>query len=170
MSVRNILIQISYRLREENVRSVHAILIAWWLTDTWLLDINLPQPLATTIKKEGYETPAKLLPLLLDTDAYDSFTDAIKLKARHARLLWKALEDLDVIMTPRSIGAKGPAAAEYKEDEEKMKQFQHLFQRCCDRTDEQGQPRMSMMGLHKAFVAMHVPVMHVFAVLCGQST
>jgi hypothetical protein len=154
-----------FRLKEENVPSVPATLIAWWPTDTWLLDINLPQALAIPIKKKGYHTPAKLLPLLLDTDAYDSFTDAINLKARHARMLWRALEDLDVILTPRSIGTQGPAAAEYEKDEEKMKHFQHLFQRCCDRTDEEGQPRMSMMGLHKAFVAMHVPVRHVFSTL-----
>lgn len=142
--------------------NVHAALMVWWPTDTWLVDINLPQALASPIKKVGYQTPDQLLPLLLNTEAYDSFTEAINLKARHARLLWKALEDLDVILTPRSIGGQGPAAAEYEEDEEKMKQFRHLFQRCCDKTDEQGQPRMSMMGLHKAFVAMHVPVMHAF--------
>lgn len=121
------------------------------------------QKVANAIHTAGYEAPAKLLCLLSDVDAYDSFADAIGLKAKQARLLWKGLEDLEVVLTPRSLGRltprKGPQ--KFEVDTERMAYLQRHFQKFCDKSDEHGQPRMGISGLHKALVDMNIAVWYV---------
>ena len=53
------------------------------------------------ILSQGFTKPEGLLHFLLDVDAFDAFVDSLRLKAGQARLLWKALQDLDVVITPR---------------------------------------------------------------------
>lgn len=119
------------------------------------------QKIVGKIRKAGYPTPAKLLSLLSNVDAFDSFADTIGLKAKQARLLWKGLEDLDVVLTPRGTSdqspQKGPQSFEI--DEKRIATLQHLFQKFSDRTDPAtGRPRMSIKALHKSLVDMNVAV------------
>ena len=113
------------------------------------------------IRKAGYSTPANLLSLLSDIDAYDAFADTIGLKAKEARLLWKGLEDLDVVLTPRGVSdqspRKGPQSFEI--DEKRMADLHRLFQKFSDRTDPAtGRPRMGIKALHTTLVDMNVAV------------
>ena len=114
--------------------------------------------ISANMRKLGYDRPAKLLPLLADTEAFDSVVDSVGLKAKQSRSLWKAMEDLNVVLTPRSIGheaARGPNFFEV--DQKKMQQLAMLFERFCERRDRQNQPRMGTAGLHNALVYMNVP-------------
>ena len=82
----------------------------------WLDTISL-RSVAEPIRSHGFGKPADLLHFLMDFDAYDSFVDACGIKAFEARVLWKALESLDVVLTPRNdsqgpgLSAKDEAAA-----------------------------------------------------------
>ena len=106
----------------------------------------------------GYERPAKLLPLLTDTEAFDVFADNVGLKAKQSRLLWKALGDLEVVLTPRSgshEATRGPNVFEI--DPDRLRQFKLLFERFCEKLDSQQRPRMGTVGLHNVLVYMNVP-------------
>jgi hypothetical protein len=82
----------------------------------------------------------------------------VGLKAKQSRLLWKALGDLDAVLTPRSDSheaARGPNVLEV--DPGRLRQFQLLFEKFCEKCDRQKQPRMGTMGLHNVLVYLKVP-------------
>ena len=117
------------------------------------------EKMCKTIRKLGYEVPGDLVGLVLDANAFDSFNDAMNLRARQRSVLWRALEDLEAMLTPPSSAASHRAGEEenFNVGENKLAEFGRMFEKFCDKTDEStGAPRMGPRGLHLALQSMKI--------------
>ena len=119
--------------------------------------------MSSDIRNLGFASPSDLLVLLADEDDFDDFTDKMSLRAKQSRLLWKALQDLDVALTPRPVIDEGPhttpePAARIQMQGPKTSEFIRLFQRFCDKADKHGKPRMGTTGLQNALKSIDIQV------------
>ena len=99
--------------------------------------------LAGSLRNHGYGFPVDLLALLEDPVYFHEMTSEMGLEKKTRKLLWKALEGLDVLMDP----LKGPDG---------MSQLKSVFYKYCDRLDQKGRPSMSIDGLEHALNSLNV--------------
>ena len=111
--------------------------------------------LSSNMRKHGFTSPSQLLPLLSDIEAFDDLVDNIPLPAKQSRKLWKALEDLNVILTPRIETTMGPNFFEVQPG--KLNEFKKLFERFSEKRDWQNRLRMGTKGLHEALLFLDIP-------------